>query len=105
MSRVIHFFPNVHMMLSHTGLTAIAEKANLDPAGMKRGEFMLFLNRPCNAFKMLAPEGFLAYYRHPMNHRIDPGVFKYLPEFFGSDGKLNFESAMRKRLLSQVNRD
>lgn len=92
--RIVRYISGVHMGLAHLGLKKIAGEL-ID--GLDSGEFVIFMNSKQNAFKLLAPNNILVYYRHPKNHRIDPRVISLIPLVF--DGKeIKMDLALKKVL-------
>ncbi len=93
--RIVRYITGVHMGLAHKGLRKIVTKFGLDT--LDSGEFIVFMNGARNAFKLLAPNNILVYYRHPKNHIIDPRVISLIPKVF--DGKeLKMDLALKKVL-------
>lgn len=93
--RVVRYVSGVHMGLSFRGLKKVAHKLRLDLDTLDSGEFVIFMNGKMTAFKMLAPNNVMVYYRHPKEHRIDPRVITLLPKVF--DGReLDMDGALRE---------
>ena len=83
-NRVVSLIYNVPMAYSHRGLKELAMKTlklNLDD--LKVGEFVLFVNKPYNAFKLFATGNTFVYHREPNpNALLSPDVLKMIPTFF-----------------------
>lgn len=93
--RIVRYLSGVHMGANHAGLRKLVTKFGLDL--LENGEFIVFMNTAQNAFKLMAPNNVLIYYRHPKNHRIDPRVISLIPKVF--DGKeLKMDLALKKVL-------
>ena len=93
--RIIHYISGVHMGLSHRGLGKLSAKY-LKNAEL--GDFIVFMNNARTAFKMLAPNNVLVYYRHPKDHPIDPRVIPLLPKVFNGR-ELDVDSAVKSVIL------
>ncbi len=92
--RIIRYISDTHMALQHQGLTKIAKKFNLEPTALQPGEYIVFMNSAQNAFKLMAPNNVIAYYRHPKNHKIDPRVISLIPKVF-SGREIDMDQALK----------
>jgi len=93
--RIVRYISGVNMGLSFRGLGQVAVDLRLSIDSLDSGEFVVFMNRKQTAFKMLAPNNVLVYYRHPKEHRIDPRVIALIPTMF--DGKvIHMDKALEK---------
>lgn len=92
---IVRYISGVHMGLSFKGLRKIASKLKLNLDALDSGEFVLFMNSKRTAFKLLAPNNVMVYYRHPKEHAIDPRVISLIPKIF--DGKeLNMDAGLKE---------
>lgn len=80
MKSIIHVFTEVHMGLSHGGLSEIV-KRKTGRERIKAGEFAVFVNKGWTACKVLT-EGTILYHREPAG-RITVEDIKRLPTVFG----------------------
>jgi hypothetical protein len=89
------------MGMAHSGLYELAKKKlKIDIDTLKYGEFVLFINKPFNACKLMTSNNVIVYYRHPQNHRLDAKALKLIPDFF--DGKsLNYPKALKRILKAE----
>lgn len=101
MNRVLHMLSDVPMYYQQKGLALIAKKRlKLDVSTLPVGEYVLFINKPFNACKLMAANNVLIYHRHPLNHRLNYHALKLIPDFF--DGfDLNYGKAFKRWLKSE----
>lgn len=99
--RIVRFITGIHMALSHKGLRKICK--NFKVGDLEAGEFVVFMNTACTAFKMLAPNNVLVYYRHPKEHRIDPRVIELIPNVFNGR-ELDMERATKMAIEIEFQR-
>lgn len=93
-NKVMYVIPHVDMRNSHLGLMEIAKKNKVSSSAIKPGEFILFINNPFNACKLLAANDVVIYYKHPKGHRLNYKALQLLPHFF--DGQdIGYSSALK----------
>lgn len=94
---------NVHMGLSHDGLTEVAKRFKIDPRKLQPGELLLFLNRSKDKIKVFGPNNVLAYYKTPKGSRLDLNAIQYIPKAFAASGKIDYDTALKKVLEEKLN--
>ena len=67
MSKIVRVYPDSDLRCGHTGLAAACKDAQKQ---LKMGNFIMFLNRSQTAFKLLAPNDVLVYYRSSARRRV-----------------------------------
>jgi hypothetical protein len=101
--KIILLIDNVNMGLGHPGLTALARKFKKDPATLKDGELLMFLNRKRDKLKMMGHQGIvLGYLRMPKGRQIMLEAIQYLPKAFGAQGEINYDRALHTVLSDRL---
>lgn len=96
MNKVLHVIPQTSMVNGHAGLLEVVKQSKLkvNPEELKPGEFIIFINTPFNAVKLLAANNVLIYYKHPKGHMLNYEALRLVPTFF--DGQqLNYPAALK----------
>lgn len=100
-TRILRFFPDADMRCAHEGLRAVAVENGVDPWELMPGEFLVFSNRKQTMMKIFAPGNIIAFLKHPLNHRIDLDIVKYIPRFFNGT-EFQYEKAMREMIKEKL---
>jgi hypothetical protein len=100
---IIRYFPNTHMCYQHASLADIARDAGLRVENLRPGEFLVFMNRPQTALKVLGVGGTLIYFRMPGTEVINPEIIPLIP-FFVCGGKLNYQGALKEVITKSFDR-
>ncbi|HNA61513.1 MAG TPA: hypothetical protein PKW79_00345 [Rhabdochlamydiaceae bacterium] len=103
MNQILAIFHDVHMSLNHDGLSSIAKTKNIDVNRLSPGQFVIFINKNKNRFKVYAPNSVLAYYRDPENRVITTQALQYIPLAFGAGG-FEFKKSLEKTLTQLLKR-
>lgn len=94
--RIARVFLDCDMRCGFEGLRAVAKDTKFEG----KGDFILFINGPGTAFKMLVGNQYLTYYKNG-NRRIPLEAIQLLPEFF--DGtKFDLQGAIRKAVMGKL---
>ncbi len=101
MNNIARVFMDVHLGQGFQGLGEICKKARIDLRTMGDGDFVVFLNRKCTAFKTLNTSKVLTYYKHDEG-RLPIEAIRHLTASFGGS-KLEFDKAVEKTLRTKVN--
>lgn len=101
MNAIARVFLDVHMGMNFDGLSRLMIKEKLDIRKLGKGDFVIFLNRKCTAFKILAGNSYLVYYKNK-NRKIPLEAIQYLPASFGGD-EFEFNKAVEKSLRAKIN--
>lgn len=99
MNKIARVFLDVHMGQNFQGLTKLMMKEKIDARSLGFGDFVIFLNRACTAFKLLAGNSYLVYYKN--KGKIPLEAIQYLPASFGGS-ELEFNKAIEKSLRAKV---
>ena len=99
MSKIIRYFPDTHLGAGHDGLSKIARHAGHDPAELRSGEYLIFVNRSKTGVKLFAPNNTIAYYKH--KGKLDLRTIAKLPYCF-SGGRINYDKALTKVLAEDL---
>lgn len=97
---------DVHMGLGHEGLERVCTKvAKIDPAKMKEGELVFFINRARDKIKILGRKqdtGWqLVYLKTPGGQKLMMEAIHYIPQTYGA-GKFNYDEACKKALTQSL---
>lgn len=104
MNSVARVFLDTHMGLSFDGLNSLMRKAKFNTENLDEGDFVMFLNRKCTAYKVLKPHAKVIVYQNFGTRRVPLDAIQYLPRNFGGS-KFEFEKAVEKALRSKINFD
>lgn len=102
--KVITLIDNVPMGNGHNGLAEIAKKvAKIKVDELATGEVLMFLNRAKDKLKILGSRGVVVgYLKMPKGRRIMLEAIQYIPQTFGSNGAINYDSALTKALTERL---
>lgn len=102
MSRIVTVISDVHMGLSHQGLTKIAMEHKIDMDALPPRDLVMFINRRKNAMKIFGHKGMvIGYLRMPGSNKITLEAIKYIPETFNGSG-FSYQGALKKAVLEQL---
>lgn len=62
---------------------------------------IVFINRAQTAFKLLAGDAYLVYYKTEGSRKIPLTALQYLPQYFGGS-QLEMDNAIRKHLMRKM---
>lgn len=94
-TKVIRFFPESDLRCSHDGLYKIAKKNGIEVSNLNPGEFLVFANAAQSMLKIYAPGNIIAFIKHPLKHKIDFNVVRYIPRFFNGT-EFNYDATLKK---------
>lgn len=100
MNNIARVFMDCHMGWGFQGLGKVCKQAKVNLSNLGDGDFIIFLNRKCTSFKLLAGQHYLVYYKH--SGRIPLEAIRHLPSTFGGS-KFEFDKAVEKALRSKIN--
>lgn len=104
MNRIVQYWVNVPMSLSHLGLTQLAKDGGYDTADLKTGEFLLFINGPFNAFKLFGAGNTFAYHRNRSDRPLNARALMYAIQDF--DGvQIEYTKALAQAVQDQLRGD
>lgn len=92
---IIRYFPEVVMSNGHNGLSKLAKDAGIDPAKLKPGEYLMFVNKSQTALKMYTPGNVVAHLKMPGTQKLNPRTITMLPRFFNGK-EINYNGALRE---------
>ena len=92
MNKLVRYVPDADLRKGYTGLSETAPLAKL-----KRGEFVVFVNRRRDKLKMCTEKDMVLYLRMPSGERIDPKTIQFLPECF-EGSVIYYNKAVEKSL-------
>lgn len=101
MNRIIRYFPETHMSLSHIGLRQLAKTNGVTNLHLERGEFLVFMNKAQNAFKLMTANNIICYFKHPERRRIDLRTVSLIPTFFNGK-EFNYTGALRAAITKAL---
>jgi len=101
--KTVHFFLGADLRGSHAGLAMQAKQKNIDLAKLKAGEAVVFINRKKNKLKSYSFNGVVSYVRFDDSRRgIDMDALNEIPRSFTSDGRMDYERALRETLKKKL---
>lgn len=95
--RITRVFLDVHMGQNFEGLGRIAKSAKTK---LDADSVVVFINRACTAFKLMAGGQYLTYYKNGTK-RIPLEALRHLPEMFGGS-QMQFDSAVKKSITEKL---
>lgn len=97
---IARVFLNTFMGYSFQGLKQIMLDSKMKPDEVGNKKFVIFINRPMTAFKMLVGPNHIIYHNNG-RHRIPLESITHFPEFF--DGKrINVTGAIKKTIEAKL---
>jgi hypothetical protein len=99
---IVKIFPDSDLRRGHLGLKIDAAKRNVNVGTLEHGEFVMFLNRRQDKFKLYAANNTLVYYTHTRG-RINLEAVKYFPQIFNA-GQFSYDKALEKVLTRRLER-
>jgi len=97
--RIAVVFSNVHMGLSHEGLTVLAKRKGFDPATLPSGQVLVFLNRSHDKLKIMTAGGHILGYLNDRGRRIALEAIQYIPQAFGNKAGIDYNQALKIHLM------
>jgi hypothetical protein len=90
------------MYFGHESLRMIAAKQKVDTTNLEPGEFVIFLNRAQNAFKLMTGK-VVVYYKD--SRRIDLSAIRFIPLVFNAkEMDVNYNKALEMALGKKLKR-
>jgi hypothetical protein len=100
--RIGYCFLNVHMGLSHEGLSKLARQKGLNPATLPAETVLVFINRSRDKLKILTPGGQVLGYLNQRGRRIELAALQYIPQAFGNKTGFDYDKALKLHLEKQL---
>lgn len=99
--RITHCFLDTDLRCQHKGLSKIASKQKVDASKLKSGQHLAFVNVALNKIKMYSPGNVVSYLRLDRG-RIDLEALALIPQAFGHDIEVKYNSALKQLLLKRL---
>lgn len=97
---IARVFLETSMSIGFQGIRELLKDAKINPDLLPDKSFIVFINKKCTKFKLLAGNSYLVYYNNG-NRQIPLEAIQRLPEFF--DGRrFNLKGAVQKTIESKV---
>lgn len=103
MNKIIRVFLDTDMRCQHPGLVLIAAKEGIKLDALEQNEHALFLNKFKNKVKIYSHNKVLSYMRHDKG-KLDLMALQEIPKTFATKGHLDFDAAIKKSLLTRIER-
>lgn len=101
-ARIRKLFLDVHMGLSHQGLTLLAQESGVKLEAMGTDDLLMFMNRLGDKMKLLGAQGrVVGYLKMPGKQRIMKEALRYIPATFGAQG-FDYDAACRRALQERL---
>jgi hypothetical protein len=96
MNKIVRYFSNADLRGGHDMLRKQATKAGVDLNNLDVGEFVLFVNKKQNMFKMLTQAKVMVFYKQ--QQRLHPATFALIPKYFNGKA-IDYEGSLREALM------
>jgi hypothetical protein len=96
--KIAVIFHNVHMGLSHEGLSVLAKKKGFDPQTLPSDRVLVYINRSHDKLKIMTAGGHILGYLNNRGRRIALEALQYIPQAFGNKTGLDYDKALRLHL-------
>lgn len=90
------------MALAHDGLSEIAKRAGIKITELDSGEYIVFVNRAKDRFKIYAAQNVIAYWRARKGDRLDLRVIREIPRVFNGSAIGEYDKALERVLASKT---
>lgn len=102
-ARIIAAIDNVHMGLSHDGLTLLAKKFKVDARTLGQHELVIFINRARNKLKILGGGGkVIAYTRSEKSRKLPLDAIQYIAQIFNEKGHIDIDAAIERHVTKAL---
>ena len=96
--KIAVIFHNVHMGLSHDGLTVLAKRKGFDPQTLPSDRVLVFINRSHDKLKIMTAGGHVLGYLNNRGRRIAVEAIQYIPQAFGNKTGFDYDKALKLHL-------
>lgn len=101
--RLVAAISNVHMGLSHEGLSSVAEKFGIKIDKLSESDLILYINRARDKLKVLGAKGIvLGYVKMRKGATLPLGAVQFIPETFSGRGTIDIDGAIQKYLAKTL---
>lgn len=98
-NRILRVFFDIDMRNGFEGLDLLLKKERMSLAKLRKGEFLVFLNRKQNTMKICTQNNAMIYVRS--QSRIDLNLLTHIPTYFNGT-EFKFTRALEATLLSKL---
>lgn len=94
--RILQVFMNANLRSGHDGLEKLAKDNGIKVRSLEPGQFVVFINTHKDKVKVFAASQVIAYCRLEKGRKIDMNVIREIPRVFLSNGRLDYEAALKE---------
>lgn len=102
MASIVRCFLDTNMALAHDGLSEIAKRAGIKINDLEPGEYVAFVNRAKDRFKIYAAQNVIAYWRARKGDRLDLRVIREIPRVFNGSAIGDYDKALERVLAPRL---
>lgn len=102
---ILTYFLDISMSYGHKRLREIAKKENRPVDKLRKGDFLLFINRRMTALKILTADDILLHKKAEKGSFLDFEAINKLPLYFNSKTGFDYRTAVRESLISKLKRN